>query len=180
MSPSVGSGRVEGPQEGGLERDRNERGRRRLARGDEAGQVAGIEAVPFGLLVFVVAVLLVVNAWAVIDAKMTVASAAREATRAYVEAPADSDPGALARDAAAEAVRGGGRDPGRLDLTAESDGFTRCQQVTFAASYPVPAITLPWIGGFGHGFTATAHHSEVVDPLRSGVPVGSACDAVAP
>jgi Flp pilus assembly pilin Flp len=153
---------------------------RRLRR-DEAGQVAGIEAIPFGLLVFVVAVLLVTNAWAVIDAKMTVASAAREATRAYVEAPADGDPSALARDAAGEAVRGGGRDPGRLTLTAESEGFTRCQRVTFAASYPVPAITLPWIGGFGHGFTATARHSEIVDPLRSGVPLAAqACESVAP
>jgi len=149
--------------------------------GGEAGQVAGIEAIPFGLLTFVVAVLLITNAWAVIDAKMTVASAAREATRAYVEAPADADPAALAQDAADDAVRGGGRDPGRLTLTAESGGFTRCQRVTFAASYPVPAITLPWIGGFGHGFTATARHSEVVDPLRSGVPLGDqACDRVAP
>jgi len=149
--------------------------------GGEAGQVAGIEAIPFGLLVFVVAVLLVTNAWAVIDAKMTVASAAREATRAYVEAPDGADPAALAQDAATDAVRGGGRDPGRLALTTESDGFTRCQRVTFVASYPVPAITLPWIGGFGHGFTATARHSEVVDPLRSGVPLGDqACDAVAP
>ncbi len=147
----------------------------------ESGQMAGIEAIPFGLLVFVVAVLLVTNAWAVIDAKMTVASAAREATRAYVEAPATADPDALAHDAAVDAVRGGGRDPARLALTAESGGYTRCQRVTFAASYPVPAITLPWIGGFGHGFTATAHHSEVVDPLRSGVPLGDqACDVVAP
>jgi len=153
----------------------------RPGRRDEAGQVAGIEAIPFGFLVFVVAVLLVTNAWAVIDAKMTVASAAREATRAYVEAPAGGDPSALALDAAAEAVRGGGRDPARLALSAESGGFTRCQRVTFAASYPVPAITLPWIGGFGHGFTATARHSEIVDPLRSGVPLGSqACETVAP
>jgi len=149
--------------------------------GDESGQVAGIEAIPFGLLIFVVAVLLVINAWAVVDAKMTVASAAREATRAYVEAPPEADPGALAQAAAAAAVSGGGRDPGRLVLSAESDGFTRCQRVTFAASYAVPAITLPWIGGFGHGFTATARHSEVVDPLRTGVPVGAGgCEVVAP
>ncbi|MGI9032391.1 MAG: hypothetical protein ACR2HY_01635 [Acidimicrobiales bacterium] len=152
---------------------------RRLRR-DESGQVAGIEAVPFGLLVFVVAVLLVSNAWAVVDAKMTVASAAREATRAYVEAPAATDALRLARAAADEVSRGGGRDPGRLRLTPLTAGFNRCQRVTFAASYPVPAITLPWIGGFGHGFTATARHSEVVDPLRTGVPAsGPRCDVVA-
>lgn len=139
-----------------------------------------MEAIPFGLLVFVIAVLLVSNAWAVIDAKMTVASAAREATRSYVEAPAGADPGALAHDAAVEVMQGGGRDPSRLTLTAESGAFARCQRVTFSASYPVPAISLPWIGGFGDGFTATARHSEIVDPLRSGVPLGDErCDTVA-
>ncbi|MFN2606750.1 MAG: hypothetical protein ABR511_02455 [Acidimicrobiales bacterium] len=157
---------------------------RRLAgrlRGDESGQMAGIEAIPFGLLVFVVGVLLVTNAWAVVDAKITMASAAREATRAYVEAPAGADPVALAQAAAGDAVRGGGRDPGLLRLTPQTAGFSRCQRVTFAASYPVPAITLPWIGGFGHGFTATARHSEVVDPLRTGIPgSASGCDVVAP
>ncbi|MGI9022590.1 MAG: hypothetical protein ACR2HV_05060 [Acidimicrobiales bacterium] len=142
--------------------------------------MAGIEAIPFGLLVFVVGVLLVTNAWVVIDAKMTVASAAREATRAYVEAAAGADPSALAHDAAVEALQGGGRDPSQLSLSAETGTFARCERVTFSASYPVPAITLPWIGGFGHGFIATARHSEIVDPLRTGVPLGSdRCDTVA-
>lgn len=151
------------------------------ARRDEGGQVAGIEAVPFGLLVLVVAVLLIANAWAVVDAKLTMASAAREATRAYVEAPAGSDAPAQARAAAVEAVRAGGRDPGRLVLTSRAGGLRRCQRVTFTATYPVPAVTLPWIGGFGHGFTATARHSEVVDPLRTGLPAGGPpCDVVAP
>ena len=43
----------------------------------------GMEVIPFGLLTFVVGALLVANAWAVIDAKMAVSAAAREATRAY-------------------------------------------------------------------------------------------------
>ena len=146
----------------------------------QSGQVAGIEAVPFGVLVLVVGTLLVTNVWAVVDAKMTVASAAREATRAYVEAPAGVDPLARAQEAAGAAVRGGGRDPGRVRLRPESAAFARCQRVTFAASYPVPAITLPWIGGYGHGFTVTARHSELVDPYRTGVPLGPhRCDTVA-
>ena len=181
MSPATPRSGHGSPRQDHYKRDQNGRRRRgsRRCRG-ESGQVAGIEAIPFGLLVFVVGVLLVSNAWAVIDAKMTVASAAREATRAYVEAPAGSDPSALALDAAAEAVRGGGRDPARLTLTAVSGSFARCDKVTFAASYPVPAITLPWIGGFGDGFTATARHTEIVDPLRTGVPLGGErCDAVA-
>lgn len=139
--------------------------------------MAGIEAVPFGILVFVVGVLLVSNAWAVIDAKMSVAAVAREATRAYVEAPVGADPLALARAAAEEAIRGMGRDPAQLQLVPESAGLTRCQRVTFAASYRVAAVTLPWIGGYGEGFTATARHSEIVDPYRTGVALGpERCD----
>lgn len=153
---------------------------RRPAR-DERGQVAGIEAVPFGMLVFVVGVLLVVNAWAVVDAKLTVASAAREATRAFVEAPPGADPVAQAQAAAAQTMAGGGRDPSRARVTLVDGGFTRCQPVRFEVSYPVPAITLPWIGGYGTGFTATARHTELVDPFRSGVPLaGSRCDTAAP
>ncbi|MGV3758684.1 MAG: hypothetical protein ACO1PW_03960 [Actinomycetota bacterium] len=49
-------------------------------RGDR-GQVAGIEAIPFGLLIFVLGGLLLANAWAVVDAKLATDAAAREAVR---------------------------------------------------------------------------------------------------
>ncbi len=146
---------------------------------DEAGMAAGLEAIVFGLLTFVVGVLLAANAWAVVDAKMAVASAAREATRAYVEAPPGSDPLALADTAAREAISGHGRDPTRLQLTPVDASFTRCATVRFEASYQVPALTLPWVGGQGAGFTATARHAEIVDPFRDGVPAATArCDDV--
>ena len=135
---------------------------------DESGQV-GIE-LPFGLLTFVVGALLVANAWAVIDAKMAVSAAARQATRAFVEAPADGDPMALAEAAARSAVEGAGRDPDQLVLTALEANFARCETVRFEASYRIPAVRVPWLGGFGSGFTATARHAEVVDPYRTGVP----------
>lgn len=135
----------------------------------ESGQ-AGIEVVPFGLLTFVVGALLVANAWAVIDAKMAVSAAAREATRAFVEAPVDGDPLALADAAARSAVAGAGRDPARLVLTPLDAVFARCETVRFEASYRVPAVRVPWVGGYGSGFTASARHAEMVDPYRSGVP----------
>jgi hypothetical protein len=144
---------------------------------DQSGQAAGLEAICFGLLTFVVGVLLAANAWAVVDAKMAMSSAAREATRAYVEAPAGSDPMALAEAAAREAVRGHGRDPDRMQLRPLESGFTRCQVVRFEASYRVAAVTLPFVGGGGAGFTAAARHAEVVDPYRDGVPAATArCD----
>jgi len=144
---------------------------------DESGQLAGIEALPLGLLVFVIGALVVANAWAVIDAKFAAVSAAREASRAYVEARSADDADAESRSAAQGVVKSLGRDPQRLRLTASGGGFARCDEVTFEARYPVPAITLPWLGGFGQGFWATARHTEVVDPLRSGVPLGAReCD----
>jgi hypothetical protein len=143
---------------------------RARARRDESGQVAGIEAIPFGLLTFVVGALLVANAWAVVDAKIAVSAAAREATRAFVEAPVDADAMALADAAARSAIDGAGRDPAQLVLTPVEATFARCETVTFEASYRIPAIHVPWVGGFGSGFTASARHSEVVDPYRTGVP----------
>ena len=141
--------------------------RRRLVR-DERGQV-GIE-LPFGVLTFVVGALLVANAWAVIDAKMAVSAAAREATRAFVEAPVDEDPLAMADAAARSAIEGAGRDPAQLVLTPLDATFARCETVLFEASYQIPAVRVPFLGGFGSGFTATARHAEVVDPYRTGVP----------
>jgi hypothetical protein len=129
-----------------------------------------MEAIPFGLLTFVVGTLLVANAWAVVDAKMAVSAAAREATRAYVEAPVDGDPLALADAAGRSAIQAAGRDPDRLVLTALDAAFARCETVRFEASYRIPAIHVPWVGGFGSGFTATARYAEVVDPYRTGVP----------
>ena len=147
-------------------------------RRDERGQLAGGEVLPFGVLVFVVGVLLVANAWAVVDAKLAVASAAREATRAYVESPPDADPLARADAAARSAVEGAGRRAERLELDALDAEFTRCAEVRFEARYPVPLLTIPLIGGYGRGFTATARHGEILDPLRSGVPRGGRrCDA---
>ena len=118
---------------------------------DEAGQAGGLEAIVFGLLTFVVGVLLAANAWAVVDAKMAMSAAAREATRAYVETPEGSDPMARAEAAAREAVRGHGRDPDRMELRALESGLTRCQVVRFEARYQVPAVGLPFIGGGGPG-----------------------------
>lgn len=141
----------------------------------ERGQVAGIEALPFGVLVFVIGTLLVTNVWGVIDAKMAATSAAREAARAFVEAPDALSAEGAAAAAAGEAVAAHGRSPDRLTLDLQEGHFGRCQRVTFQASYPVPAIALPWIGGFGQSFTATARHSEIVDPFRSGLPGTASC-----
>lgn len=132
-----------------------------------------------------VGALLIANAWAVIDAKLAVDAAARQATRSYVEARVDTTAGSpgAERDAVAAgmaALQAHGRDPGAaaiglsaLEGVGGQAGFTRCARATFTATYEVPALTIPWIGGFGDGIDVVSRHSELVDPYRSGVP-GSA------
>lgn len=146
----------------------------------DAGQVGGIEALPFGVLVFVIGALLVANCWAVIDAKIAVDAAARQATRHYVESDAGADPEQSAVEAGLATMAAHGRDPAQaqivlagLDGSHGQQGFTRCARATFTASYQVPALTIPWIGGFGDGIDVSSSRSELVDPFRSGVP-GSA------
>jgi hypothetical protein len=130
---------------------------------------------PFGLLIFVVGALLIANAWSVIDAKLAVTGAAREATRAYVEAPNRDIADAAARVAADDSMRGHGRNPARLRLSNNNPRFIRCERVVYEASYTVPAISLPFIGGFGHGFTVTARHAEIIDPFGNGLSAESRC-----
>jgi hypothetical protein len=144
---------------------------------DERGQVGGVEVLPFGFLVLVVGVLLVANAWGVIDAKLAAESAAREATRAYVESPDEA--AALARgQAAAEAAMQGHHRPlaGMRVEPPPAGSFVRCRLVAYTVRYDVPTLALPWIGGFGgHVLTVVARHAERVDPYRSGIAGVASC-----
>jgi hypothetical protein len=143
--------------------------RERPRRGDELGQVAGLETVVVGLLVLIGGVLVIANAWSVVDAKFAAVSAAQEAARTFVKAPAGTD----ALDAAMQAGQdtlsslghtGVGR---RIDLITGS--LARCATVTFRASVHVPVIVVPWLARAGGGLTVSATHSELVDPFRSGL-----------
>jgi hypothetical protein len=147
-------------------------------RGD-AGQVGGVEGLVFGVLIFALGTLVVANAWGVVDAKMAAGSAAREATRAFVESEASSVDAALAEaDAVARrTIAGYGRDPDKLSLVPESVTLRRCGRVTMLVEYPVPLIRLPLLGAHGEGFTASGRHSEIVDPYRAGLDDRTACPA---
>lgn len=149
-------------------------------RGDR-GQVAGIEVLPFGLLVFLAGTLLVLNIWGVVDAKYAADAAAREATRFVVESVRlDRDPAEVragARAVAARTFSGHGR-AGRPDVRIhpEDGSLRRCDRIRVTVASRVPAIRIPFVGGFGNGFHVVATHSELVDPLRSGV--GGRADCV--
>lgn len=142
---------------------------RRCRRGPEQGQVGGLEAVAFGVLVFVLGTLLVANAWGVVDAKLAATAAAREAVRSYVEADADLSARAAASDAARRALEGHGRTWDRARIEVGGAPFGRCAQVTAVVRYQVPLVVVPGLGAHGRGLTVTGDHSEVVDPYRSGL-----------
>jgi hypothetical protein len=138
----------------------------------ERGQIGGFEVLPFGLLLFVSAMLVITNAWAVVDAKFATSSAAREATRAYTESLSQTDADASVVQRAHEALAAYGRDGDRVEIRVDAAPFGRCARVTVEVSYRVPALTVPFIDGFGSGITARSRHSEIVDPYRSGLPEG--------
>lgn len=140
---------------------------------DERGAVAGWEAIPFGLLVFVVGTLLIANAWGVVDAKMAASAAAREGARAFVEAD-DLQDGLVRMETMVEAALDGhGRDKREATITWEGR-FARCAPVAVTVAVRVEAIALPWIGGLDD-LVARATHAEIVDPLRSGLPGEATC-----
>ena len=152
-------------------------GRRRF--GGQAGMVGGVEVLPLAVLVFVAGMLVVANLWALVEARLTVASAAREAVRTYVEAP-DHDAGWEAASAAALRVVGPrGQEPGRFGIELSGggrDAFSRCTRIVIDVRYRVPALSVPWLGGFGQGAEVAATATEIVDPHRDGL-AGVACAA---
>lgn len=146
---------------------------------NESGQ-GGVEGLAFGFAIFVLGTLVVANAWGVIDAKTAADGAAREATRAFVEAPMATAevPMRHAERAAREAIAGAGRDPERMTLIPEVAERRRCGRVTMRVEYPVPLLTIPVIGRYGQGFLAIGRHTELVEPFRSGLPDRGGCPAV--
>lgn len=148
------------------------RGRRHI--GGDRGQVAGIEVLPFGLLIFIAGALLLTNIWGVVDAKFAADAAAREATRYVVEVARSDVARSSVVDGATDVARQTLDDHGRpspATVTIEPDAaaFTRCQRIRVTVSTEVPAIRIPFIGGFGEPFDIVATHSELIDPTRSGV-----------
>lgn len=144
----------------------------------DSGQVAGVEVLPFGLLMFIIGLLLVANAWAVVDANLATTTAAREGVRAFVEAPVAAEAQDRAVAAAAAAIVGYGRSPfsTRVDVATIGDrGWQRCSRAVVTVHHEVPLLTLPFIGGFGHAFDVVARQSEVVDPFRDGVEGEARC-----
>ena len=143
----------------------------------ELGQAGGAEVLPLALLTLVFAMLLVVNAWSVVDADLATTSAAREAVRAFVEAPDEQSAFASATTAAHRSMEGHGRTGATtVDIRYLGDaGWSRCSRVAVTVRHPMPALRIPVIGGYGHSFDVVATDSEIVDPWRGGLEGEARC-----
>lgn len=142
----------------------------------DSGQVAGIEVLPFGFLLFVCVTLLFVNVWGVIDAKLAVTSAAREAARAYSESANASEAQRAATTRARETLGAYGRDAqsASIDVVALQP-FGRCARSKITVHYQVPAIRLPFIGGLDGPQRVESSFTEVVDPFRNHLAGAAKC-----
>ncbi len=142
---------------------------------DERG-VVGFEVLPFLVLVFMVGSLMFAQSWAVLDAKMATTSAARQATRTYVEQPGKSPSDARKRAVqAGEAAIAAHNLPGESSVTPIGVlSLQRCQRATFAATQKVPALRLP-LSLNPSPVVVRSQHSEVVDPFRSGLEGQATC-----
>jgi hypothetical protein len=145
----------------------------RLSRLGQGGEL-GIEALAFGLLIFITGTLIFVNGWAVVDAKLAAAAAAREAARAYVEAPDNAAAAAAAEGAANNSVQGYDRDPAGTTVSIGLERYGRCQRIVAEVHTLAPLLRVPWVGQMGT-VTVVARHSELIDPFRSGLPGTSVC-----
>jgi hypothetical protein len=131
-----------------------------------------VDGLIFGVLIFVLGLLVVANAWGVIDAKLAASTAATEAVRTFVQTAPDGDPAVQARQTAIAVMVASGRSAERTSVTI-SGSPVRCSRVVAVVRYRVPIVAVPLLGGFGSGFVVTATHAELVDPYRSGL-IGAA------
>lgn len=156
---------------------------RSTRRGDEDGFVAGGEALALGVVVFVLGTLLVLSGWRLVDGKLAVETAAREAARAVVEAPVDVLVDPVASHGAADVVarsvmvahRGADDVPDatwRFVSTRVAGATVRCAPITASVEIQVDTVRLPLIGGGFGTVTLTGDHTERIEPYRSGLPVG--------
>lgn len=130
-----------------------------MSRG-ERGQLAGIETVPLGILVFVAGTLLVVNAWAVVTNRTTANSIAREYLRAYTNAP-DRTEGLAAGARVARTVATAHDLPAERVRLVVPDEWGPCVVATVAVTISVPEVRAPFLGGFGTTEVTVVHHDRI-------------------
>lgn len=144
---------------------------------DERGQ-AGVETIPLGIMVFVAMTLLLVNVWSVIDARMTVDSAARDYLRAYTGAALSAQARGEGAAAVARTIEARHRGGDTLTIAPPTQVFGPCRAASVTVTLEVPAIRLPFLGSLGTTHVS-ATQRELIEPYGSAVGPdlrGTVCD----
>ena len=131
--------------------------------GAESGQAAGIESIPFGILVFVGGVLLVINLWSVVDTRASLDSAARDYLRAYTAAPDRATARIVGRAAARASLSSRSGRPSAVRIGAPTERFGPCRPATVRLELTIDAIHAPFIGTLGTAIVSTTQ-TELVEP----------------
>lgn len=131
-------------------------------RGNEAGFAGGTETIPFGIVVFIAATLLLANVWAAFDTRGTLDNAARDYLRAYTAAMTRAEAETAGADAAAVAL--GDRVVDHT-IRAPEEAFGPCRAVTVEIEATLPAVRLPFVGGLGTQTIRTTQR-ELIQPYR--------------
>lgn len=139
----------------------------------DGGFVAGLEALAFGVLVFVFGTLIVVNAWAIVDAKFATNSAAREAVRAVIETAGsgltDTVVEERARLQAQRAASSHGFAPSQVLVRTGEIGRCGGDAVSIEVQVTIASLLVPGVDGWGDR-TIASTHAELLDPFRSNLP----------
>lgn len=134
------------------------------------GQIGGIEAVPFSILVFVVGMILAINGWSVVYTQTNARSAARTAIRTFVEQDSYLLAEQAARSAVVETLQRSGFATHNV-LTAidfpNGDSWHRCARVRIVVSMPARSFPVPFIEDLFSAINVRASESGLVDAYRS-------------
>lgn len=142
----------------------------------QAGQIGGIEVLPLGMLFFVAGTLFFASAWAVLDTKLAVSTAAQQGARAYSESDNERSANQAARRSAQSALNAYGRKTNLTNVEiAVMPTFRRCARVEVTVSYRQPTIAVPFLGGFGGTQVVSSTFSEIIDPYRSRLSGAAQC-----
>jgi Flp pilus assembly protein TadG len=139
----------------------------RRVRGRSAQGESGQALVEAALVLPVLLALVfgVVMAGRIVDAKIAVQAAAREASRSLATAPSEQQGIADAYEAAFSAADGYGLAGEDLEVDLDSNGFERGGTVRATVSYDGGLGGLPLVDALS--VTVSSSHSEQVEPHRS-------------
>lgn len=131
--------------------------------------MAGMEALPFGVLVLIGGMLLVLNTWTVVDARAGVDAAARDYLRAYTASASPADGHRSGERAATSTLEGHGRTTDSLTIDPPLERFGPCTLATVTVRVVIPAVRIPFVGIISET-TISSTQSELVQPYSTMAP----------